>query len=313
MYLKKVASIVVDEYVVDKNRNEDILRHVQQMEKSKTNAQRNSDGRYRCRARGCGKTFAHDGKLRRMHEANHNPPVDVSKHTPRLLVKNSSKNEEDRDDMLAYQKALLDYGMLILNFWDAIAAGDGERILRCWKFFLLYLKHQGTSATKYTLEALYIMFQVYALLSPRSAHRLIWNRTVKNKKGSANIPLDLMLEFYNRIIKEAVKKLGPAASPKSLDRISNSLGFTVELMRVFDSSMSVFKRSGKHIRQSSKKDIEKVINALIENRAFTFKAGRTYKAYAHITPSILCGFDLQKLYHWIDEHKKYMIFNRRAR
>ncbi len=203
MYLKKVAAIVV-EYVVDKNRNEYILRHVQQMEKSKTNAQRNSDGRYRGRARGCGKTFAHDGKLRRMHEASHNPPVDVSKHTPRLLVKNSSKNEEDRDDMLAYQKALLDYGMLILNFWDAIA-GDGKRILRCWKFLLLYLKHQGTSATKYTLEALYIMFQVYALLSPRSAHRLIWNRTVKNKKGSANIPLDLMLEFYNRIIKEAVK------------------------------------------------------------------------------------------------------------
>ncbi len=112
-------------------------------------------------------------------------------------------------------------------------------------------------------------------LSSRSAHRLIWNRTVKNKKGSANIPLDLMLEFYNRIIKEAVKKLGPAASPKSLDRISNSLGFTLELMRVFDSSMSVFNRSGKHIRQSSKKNIEKVINALIENRAFTFKAGRT--------------------------------------
>ena len=128
------------------------------MEKSKTNAQRNSDGRYRCRARGCGKTFAHDGKLRRMHEASHNPPVDVGKHTPRLLVKNSSKNEEDRDDMLAYQKALLDYGMLILNFWDAIAEGDGERNLRCWKFFLMYLKHQGTSATKYKLEALYIMF-----------------------------------------------------------------------------------------------------------------------------------------------------------
>ena len=110
---------------------------------------------------------------------------------------------------------------------------------------------------------------MYALLSPRSAHRLIWNRTVENKKGSANIPLDLMLEFYNRIIKEAVKRLGPAASPKSLDGISNSLGFTVELMRVFDSSMSVFKRSGKHIRQSSKKDIEKVVSFSQDNSSPT--------------------------------------------
>ncbi len=112
MYLKKVASIVVDEYVVDKNRNEDILLHVEQMEKSKTNAQCNSDGRYPCRAHGCGKTFAHDGKLRRMHEASHNPPVDVSKHTPRLLVKNSSKNEEDRDDGIPESSARLWYAYI---------------------------------------------------------------------------------------------------------------------------------------------------------------------------------------------------------
>ena len=59
-----------------------------------------------------------------------------------------------------------------------------------------------------------------------------------------------MLEFYNRIIKETVKKLGPGASAKYLDRISNSLGFTSDLMKVFDSSMSVFKRSGKHVKSS---------------------------------------------------------------
>ena len=54
--------------------------------------------------------------------------------------------------------------MLVLNFWDAIAEGNGERILRCWKFFLMYLKHQEGSATKYSLEALYLIFQAYALL-----------------------------------------------------------------------------------------------------------------------------------------------------
>ena len=53
--------------------------------------------------------------------------------------------------MLAYQKALLDYGMLILNFWNAIAKGDRKRIFRCWKYFLIDLKHQGRSSTKYAL------------------------------------------------------------------------------------------------------------------------------------------------------------------
>ena len=56
--------------------------------------------------------------------------------------------------MLSYQKALLEYVMLVLNLWDAIAEGDVERILRCWKFSLMYLKHQGGSATKYPLEVL---------------------------------------------------------------------------------------------------------------------------------------------------------------
>ena len=304
MYLKQIASHVVDKYVIDKSRNQQILEHVQQIEKSEANASANTDGRYPCRARGCNKTFAHDGKLRKHH---------VESFSLNSFVINSNQCEEDRDDMLAYQKALLDYGMLILNFWDAIAEGDEERIFRCLKYFLMYLKHQGRSSTKYALEGLYFMFQVQALLSPRAAHRLVWNRSVKNKRGSSNIPLDLMLEFYNRIIKEAVKKLGPGASAKSLDRISNSLGFTSDLMKVFDSSMSVFKRSGKHVKSSSKNDTEKIVNSLVENRAFTFTSGRMYKSYAHVKPSIISGFNLQQLYQWINEHKKFMIFYRRAR
>lgn len=46
-----------------------------------------------------------------------------------------------KDDMFDYQCAVLEYGMLILNFRDAISEGDGERIIRCWKFFLLYMKN----------------------------------------------------------------------------------------------------------------------------------------------------------------------------
>ena len=126
--------------------------------------------------------------------------------------------------------------MLVLNFWDAIAEGDGECILRCWKFFLMYLKHQGGSATKYSFEALYLTFQVYALLSTQAAHCLIWNRGVKIRISGVNIPVDLCLEFFNKTIKEALNKLGPSATQKSLDRISHSLGVTTVLMKVFDSS-----------------------------------------------------------------------------
>lgn len=308
--LRKIASIVVDQ-----ERNENIMRSAQVIEHEQhaREQQVNAQERYPCRSPGCNKTFAHDGKLRRDHELKHNPPVVIDEPPTDIFVIDSKFTEDNKDDMLSYQKALLEYGMLVLNFWDAIAEGDGERILRCWKFFLMYLKHQGGSATKYSLEALYLIFQVYALLSPQAAHRLIWNRGVKIRISGVNIPLDLCLEFFNKTIKEAIKKLGPSATQKSLDRISHSLGVTTDLMKVFDSSLLVFKRSGKHIRKSAANDIEKIVKELVVNKAFTHTPGRKYNFYSNMKPSILCGFNLQKMFNWISDHKKHMILNRRAR
>lgn len=314
-YLRKIATLLVDEFVVDQERNRNIMQSVQVLEHEQQakEQQVNAEGRYPCRAPGCSKTFAHDGKLRRDHEAQHNPPVIIDGPSVSMLTVDSHISDDKRDDMLAYQKALLDYGMLILNFWDAISEGDGARILRCWKFFLIYLKHQGGSATKYSLEALYLMFQVYALLSPQAAHRLIWDRGVLTKHGRGNIPLDLLLEFFNKAIKEAVKKLGPSASQKSLDRICHSLGMTTSMMKLFDSNLSVFRRSGKHIQQSTENDTGKLVNELVANDAFTFTPGRKYKFYDKIKPSILCGFNMQKMFEWINDHKKEMALYRRAR
>ena len=60
------------------------------------------------------------------------------------------------------------------------------------------LKHPGTSASKYSLDALYFMFQTFALLFSRASHRLIGNKSVKNKPGkSGNILLDLDLELVD--------------------------------------------------------------------------------------------------------------------
>lgn len=275
-YLHKVASLVVESFVVDKERNQEIIQSYQHLEEQQRKNVVNADGRYPCRYLGCQKTFAHDGKLRREHEEQHNPPITVSQTVPK---KEEVTSLNGGDDMLAYQRSLLDYGMLLLNFWDAICEGDGQRVIRCWKFFLLYLKHHGSSS-KYSLEALYLMFQIYALLSPRSSHRLIWNRFIKNKSGmGGNIPLDLQLEFFNKTVKEAIKKLGPAASQKSLDRICHSLKITMELMATFDSNLLVFKRSGKHIKKSAKGDLEKIVKELVGQKAFTYTKDRRYQYY----------------------------------
>ena len=107
----------------------------------------------------------------------------------------ASKDSSVCDDILSYQKALMEYGLLLYNFKDAINEGDGERNIPCWKLFLLYLRNDKRRA-KYALEALYLMFQVLALLRPKAAHELIWNRSVKLRKLTGSQVIQDLIQNY---------------------------------------------------------------------------------------------------------------------
>ena len=56
--------------------------------------------------------------------------------------------------------------------------------------------------------------------------------------------MGMQLEFFNKLVKEAIKKIGPGASKKSLDRVCHSLGITSSLMKNYDNNMSVLNRAG---------------------------------------------------------------------
>ncbi len=121
-----------------------------------------------------------------------------------------------KDDVFNYQSSFMGFGLLLRNFYDAVSEGDGLRVIRCWKFMLPYLKEDGAGSRKYALEAFYLLAQVNSLLTPQAAHRLIWNRFYKSKHGpGGNIPLDLALEHYNRLIKVLIRNLGPNGLNKS--------------------------------------------------------------------------------------------------
>ena len=310
-YLTKLSSSIVDKYILDEAKHKKIVVAVDQLEERQLQRlkDRTPDGRYQCRFPGCEKTFTADGKWRQTHEQSHNPPVNIQEQP--LLTE--IHQHDVQDDMHSYQKALLDYGMAILTFFDAISEGDGARVIRNWKFLLLYLHHDRGSY-KYAIEGLYMLFQIHALLSPKAAHHLVWNRFSKRKnKLGGNIPLDLALEFLNRIYKDAVKKLGPNASTKSIDRICHSMGVTKKLTENFDESMSLYKRSGKHVRKSENADMKKIVCELLSQNALTKTPGRCYGFFSKFKPSILYGFDLQKYFSWINDHKQYMILHRKAR
>ena len=242
-FLYKLSSTVVDKYILDSEKHKRIVSALDQLEEKQLQKLKDwtVDGRHKCRFPGCEKTFQSDGKWQQMHEQSHDPPVYIEEQP--MLAEVYSSNDVS-DDMYNYQMAFLDYGMVVMNFLDAISEGDGERVIRSWKFLLLYFQNDKGSP-KYALEALYLMFQVYALLSPKASHQIIWNRFSKrNQSRGGNIPLDLTLEFLNKVFKGAVKKLGPNANQRSINRICRAMGVTRKLTEKFDSSMALYKSLG---------------------------------------------------------------------
>ena len=81
------------------------------------------------------------------------------------------------DGVFDYACSIVGFGLLARNFSDATHEGDGERLICCWKLFMLHFKADGR--TKYALKAFNIIAQVNATLTP-SHHRWLtdWCGTV---------------------------------------------------------------------------------------------------------------------------------------
>lgn len=280
-YLHKVASRVVDSYVIRRENVESIFNSLLAAEEDEASNRRNQtdDGRFICNFPGCGKTFKVNGKRLRDHESTHSPPISTSDSQQSLFS----------------------------NFFDAIREGDGKRIFRCWKFQLPYLRNDGGS-TKYALEALGMMFQIYGLLSPKHSHELIWNRTALLRSGLGNnIPLDLLLEFFNRLLKEVQRKLGPNATNQK------AIGITKIALDNFDRECCVIRRSGQHYEISVASDLQKIAVEIISQKAFTWTPGRSYEQFKDMDSTLLEHFDLQDMFQWINKHKRNIVCARKAR
>lgn len=216
--------------------------------------------------------------------------------------------------MYNYQCNVMDHGLLYLNFTDAIAEGDGDRIIRCWKFLLLHFFVDGSKSTKYALEALYLQFQQQALLSPRQAYCQKWNRSVNNhgKKGK-NVSLDLDLEHDNNYLKEAMRKMGPGITEQSVTRICRSLKMAREVIENISRECHVMKRSGIHYTACNEKDLLKMVDNLVQHQALTKINGRRYKTFQYCVESQIQSLDMAAFCKWINKHKEGAIVGRKAR
>ena len=163
-FLYNLAGKVVDDFVLKKEAVAQAIQAKVDLEDENSKLVKTADGKFKCQEPTCTKTFQFNGKRKSEHE-----------HKVHGINKSivGIKAFHDTDDMYNYQCSLLEYLMLWRNFTDAVSEGDGARIVRCWKSFLLYLKADGASSRKYCLEGLYLLCQINCLLSPREAYRLV--------------------------------------------------------------------------------------------------------------------------------------------
>eukprot|EP00794_Sanderia_malayensis_P021256 gene21256-23329_t len=205
---------------------------------------------------------------------------ELKAHGIQTSLTGSQQSKDGSDDIYNYQTSFLEFGMILKNFFDAVKEGDGDRIIQCWKFMLPYLKADGAS---------------------------------KSGQGG-NIPMDLGMEHYIRIMKIIIRNIGSnARNPKILQRYANPLSFSKKLMVKYDSMSLVIQRSGKHVKESAKEDLKKIVSELMEQKAFHFTPGRTYSHYRGVPDSLLHNLDIRELYSWINEHKKKISQRQTAR
>ena len=127
-------------------------------------------------------------------------------------MSSSPKSESDDGVHNMYAVELLSLGLLWHGFRDAIREGDGDRILRYWKFLLIVFK--STNHRNYAKESINVLYHYYYILSERQKMELLWSRCI-NTRGyaGANIPCDLFMEHVNRRLKGVLHGMGSNITP----------------------------------------------------------------------------------------------------
>jgi len=199
-----------------------------------------------------------------------------------------------------HARCLLTLGCTYLEFSDAIREGDGERVLRCWRYMLPMFVSSGRK--NYAIESLNLLVQHDFSLSPRQAAELKWGRFI-NATGlpGRNIPNDLHMEHLNRSVKTAIKNLGPNKVEPGITKVGKVLRVLVPLLDNFDQENDVSNVSGHHSKPSEDKDIK----ILLENLSASFDVvpNREHRTFPN-PPDPLHAKSSQDIEKWIIAHIK---------
>ena len=189
-----------------------------------------------------------------------------------------------------------------MEFRDAWAEGDGERVLRCWRLFLPHFQVAGH--TKYSLAAFNVQLQIKATLSPNAAHQVVWHRFVNSRGGiGKNIPCDLYNEHVNRLVKRIIQNMGPNLTEASLQRAARSVSTLHVICQTFDKQSGVPHGTVAHSTRPDRVDVLKVVGTVMQHKLLTPVPGRKHNSFPTLHLDPLHKWDIKKAKTWIEKKK----------
>lgn len=315
-WLSKHVDNMIEQYVMDSvNPVSDLQRG--QANQNQVNPQRQT---FPCSFAGCSTIFIykkclenHERKVHGKVAAEQATAIPVST-TPSSIIDDiftdeiTEKKDEDKtkkeDNVFIYGCVHISLGLLLRDADDAVKEGDGERLVRLWRFLTLLFRMQGNN--KYALAGLRLTASVKGLLTPKQAHRLTWNRFAATKPGPGKrISRDLRLEHVNKVSKEIIRSLGfPNINDQSIREATRATGITEKLLHQSNEDCGIAESNSGHCNKQKHPTFKIVLDQLVNRvKTFDYTPGRSYTAYANLKRNLFQDINKQQLHRWIKRHR----------
>ena len=175
--------------------------------------------------------------------------------------------EENPDRVNSYASNLLKFCLLRRVNVTAIRCGDGDRVIRHWKYAMLLC--DSAHKTKYRLESFLFLAAVLALYTPRHSEQVVWNRFIRLSGGKGkSLDGDYVMELMNKYAKSRVKLVGPTHSPELIMRIGKTMMFCHDVQVQLERQVKADFLSRDHTSQNVHDDLLNVVGELQKTEVF---------------------------------------------
>ena len=228
---------------------------------------------------------------------------DMKRHLDMVARNTQEADEDNQDGVHSYAVNVMKYCLLRRVNVTATRSGDGDRLIRHWKYAMLL--YDSVHKTKYRLESFLFLAAMLALYTPRHREQVTWNRFISLSGGKGrNLDGDYVMELLNKYAKSRVKLIGPTHSPEIVMRIGKTMMFCHDVQVQLERQVRADFLSRDHTRQNLHDDLMKVVAELKKADVFKRMPGRSHPSFQDEPGDIFSSIDVAEFHNWLDGKKQ---------